>query len=137
MDKLEVKENKRLEFLENLKKRIEEQTARLRQIPMEILQQYQQQLDDLIKDLAIRMTHLVDITRSGLENLWGRLSALNPFAVLQRGYSITTKIPTKKALKDVKSVKIGDRVKTRLRKGEFISKVEKIATADDADEKSR
>lgn len=110
---------------EDLEKSIKDLTTRLKQIPAEILQQYQQELDDLIKDLALRMDRLVEITKSKLENLWGRLDALSPFAVLERGYSITTKLSDGKVLKDIKSLKTGDQIKTRLRKGEFVSRIER------------
>ena len=113
---------------EDLKNRVEELTARLKQKPAELLQQYQQGLDDLVKDLAIRIKHLVVIISHRLGNLRARLDALSPFAVLERGYSITTDLSTKKVLKDVKFLKRGDMVKTRLRKGLFVSKVERVET---------
>jgi len=109
---------------EDLKKRVEELVTRIKQYPLELLQQYEQELDDLIKDLAKSMKHIVDITQGKLENLWGKLHALSPFAVLDRGYSITTKIETKKVLKDIKELKTGDLIKTRLKKGEINSKIQ-------------
>jgi len=109
---------------EDLLKRIKEFTARLNQIPIEILQQYEQELDDLIKDLAVRMRHLIEITESSLKNVWGRLEALSPFAVLKRGYSITTGISKNTILKNINTVKLGDLIKTRLAKGVLVSKVE-------------
>ncbi len=109
---------------EDLIKSLNDLVERLNQVPQDMFQQYEQELDDIIKGLALRMKHFVDITAQKLQNIWGKLDALSPFAVLERGYSITANITTKKVLKDIKSLKSGDRVKTRLRKGSFISRVE-------------
>jgi len=49
---------------------------------------------------------------------------LSPQQVLARGYSITTDAETGKVLRDAAKIKPGQRLKTRLQKGEVRSKVE-------------
>jgi len=52
------------------------------------------------------------------------LRLLSPEQVLARGYSITTDAETGKVLRDAAKVKPGQRLKTRLQKGEIVSKTE-------------
>ena len=98
--------------------------------PLNIVQQYQQRVDDLAKGMRLRMGHIIEMSRSASSSIIGKLNSLNPFAVLERGYSITMKLPGNRVVKDVRSVKKGDRFRTRLSKGEFISKVERIEGGD-------
>jgi len=114
------------------------QEARLRQLkesyvfkqPLNIVQQYQQRVDDLTKGMRLQISHIIQISRSAAVTIIGKLNSLSPFAVLDRGYSITMKLPGNRIVKDVKSVRKGDRFRTRLRKGEFISRVERIEGGD-------
>jgi exonuclease VII large subunit len=50
---------------------------------------------------------------------------LGPEQVLGRGYSITTDVVTGKVLRQAKEAKPGQRLKTRLKAGEVLSRVEK------------
>lgn len=59
---------------------------------------------------------------AGLES---RLRLLGPEQVLARGYSITTDAATGEILRDVKQIKPGQRLRTRLKTGEVESRVEK------------
>jgi len=49
---------------------------------------------------------------------------LSPTNVLERGYAITTDAATGKVIRDAAEVKAGQRLKTRLKKGEIRSVVE-------------
>jgi exodeoxyribonuclease VII large subunit len=94
--------------------------------PLNIVMQYEQKIDDLIKDLNIRIDHLVKIRDQNFRLLSGKLDTLSPLAILARGYSITAKLPQGSILKDAGSLKSGDTVETRLGKGKFISRVEGV-----------
>lgn len=59
------------------------------------------------------------------------LGAVNPFATLGRGYSITRDIKTHHLISSIKNVQMGDEVATRLQDGWLISKVLKIKTLED------
>jgi len=50
---------------------------------------------------------------------------LSPLSILQRGYSITRKIPSLEILRDAAHVREGDRVEVRLYKGILLCGVEK------------
>jgi exodeoxyribonuclease VII large subunit len=65
------------------------------------------------------------LKRENLRQLEKRLNALGPEQVLARGYSITTDVATGKVLRDAKKIVAGQRLRTRLAKGEISSKVEK------------
>jgi exodeoxyribonuclease VII large subunit len=59
-----------------------------------------------------------------LRQLERRLNSLGPEQVLSRGYSITTDAATGKVLRDATKVKTGQKLKTRLKKGEVLSRAE-------------
>ena len=62
--------------------------------------------------------------REVLHQLEKRLNALGPEQVLARGYSITMEAATGKVLRDSDQVVSGQKLKTRLAKGEVFSRVE-------------
>jgi exodeoxyribonuclease VII large subunit len=62
--------------------------------------------------------------REPLRQLERRLNALGPEQVLARGYSITTDAASGKVLRDTAKIKAGERLKTRLAKGEVFSRAE-------------
>jgi exodeoxyribonuclease VII large subunit len=62
--------------------------------------------------------------RETLRQFEKRLDSLGPEQVLARGYSITTDAETGNVLRDATKAKIGQRLKTRLAKGEISSRVE-------------
>ncbi|MDD5496061.1 MAG: exodeoxyribonuclease VII large subunit [Candidatus Omnitrophica bacterium] len=94
--------------------------------PLNVIIQYEQLIDDLRKDMAIRIDHLVKMRRENFNLIAGKLETLSPLAILNRGYSITAKLPEDIIIKDSKSLKKGDEVVTKLGKGRFRSKVEEI-----------
>lgn len=55
-----------------------------------------------------------------------RINDLSPLAILERGYSITSKLPEKTILKETGNVSEGDRVHVLLAKGELTCVVEKM-----------
>jgi exodeoxyribonuclease VII large subunit len=54
------------------------------------------------------------------------LHTLSPLATLDRGYSITSRLPEGALLTDVAQLKSGDRLETRLARGRILSSVEEI-----------
>jgi exodeoxyribonuclease VII large subunit len=65
------------------------------------------------------------LRREALRQLERRLRALGPEQVLARGYSLTTDAATGKVLRDAAQVAVGQKMKTRLAKGEVKSTAEK------------
>ncbi len=70
-------------------------------------------------------SHHLKLRHAALRQLGKRLNALGPEQVLARGYSITMDAATGTVLRDAVQVKAGQKLKTRLAKGEVLSRVEK------------
>ncbi len=115
--------------------------------PRRKFQNWQQRLDDLHNDLSrslkqrarhsavilqhlwerlhrIRPSYFLKQRREQLRQLERRLNALGPEQVLTRGYSITMDAGTGKVLREAKKVKVGQKLKTRLKTGEILSRAE-------------
>lgn len=90
--------------------------------PLRLVEEYQQQVDELVRSLAMRGGHLVAMKRAALEQALGKLEMLSPLAVLARGYSLTLGV-TGGVLRRAEQVKVGDEVTTRLAQGAFVSRV--------------
>jgi exodeoxyribonuclease VII large subunit len=77
------------------------------------------------KRLGQTMSHSIEIQRHKVEGIFGKLESLSPLSILQRGYSITRKLPSLEILRDVVRVKEGDKVEVKLHKGILLCGVEK------------
>jgi exodeoxyribonuclease VII large subunit len=100
--------------------------ARLRQVrPKQLLKQRR----ELLKVNRQRLRELARVRfrdlKNGLAATESRLRLLGPEQVLSRGYSITMDAASGKVLRDAAQVKTGQRLKTRLQKGEVSSHAEK------------
>ena len=94
--------------------------------PLDRLQEKEQWLDELFSGLNHNMRQFMDITRERIGSLIHRLDALSPLAVLSRGYSLSMFMADGSVIKDADKVKRGDKVKTILSAGAFISSVEEV-----------
>jgi exodeoxyribonuclease VII large subunit len=88
--------------------------------------QLRQRIDDLGSGLAVRVGHMLQVSAGEVKTLSGRLRALSPLAVLERGYSITFNESDGKIVKNAATLKYGNRVETRVHKGRITSVVDKI-----------
>ncbi len=86
-------------------------------------------LDDKMNMVDITFSHRVQNFRNVLTGIEGKLIALNPRAVLERGYSIVMK--GEKVVKDSKETRISDTLDVTLHKGGLSCKVEKIKNGGD------
>jgi exodeoxyribonuclease VII large subunit len=77
------------------------------------------------KRLGQTISHSIEMQRQKVGGIFGKLGSLNPLSILQRGYSITRKLPSLQILKDVVHVKEGDKVEVKLHKGNLLCGVEK------------
>lgn len=91
--------------------------------PSVLIQQHIARITDLGRQIQIRIEHFVKLRQAEFTGAVEKLSSLSPLNILARGYSITFKMPQGEALKDIRSIKAGDTVKTRLHKGDFLSKI--------------
>jgi len=67
----------------------------------------------------------IEIQRQRVGGQLGKLNSLSPLSILQRGYSITVKLPSTQVLRDAAHVKEGDKVEVRLYRGNLFCRVEK------------
>jgi exodeoxyribonuclease VII large subunit len=109
-----------LATFENLSDRL----ARVR--PTQLLKQQRELFEQECARLAEQMKHQLRERRNQADALESRLRLLSPEQVLSRGYSITTDAGTGKVLRDASKIKPGQRIRTRLQKGEVVSKVETL-----------
>ena len=99
-------------------------TRLLRVRPKELMKQRRERLQ-------LAQKHLIEMARAQVRNCknllagaGARLQLLGPEQVFARGYSITLDAATGKVLRDAAQVKAGQRLKTRLKKGEVSSRAE-------------
>jgi len=88
------------------------------------LREHQQRVDELSVDLLRRFQGRLRQSRDELARIAGRLEALSPLAVLERGYSIVHKLPEEQIVKDAATLSLGDRVRITLAAGRAICRVE-------------
>jgi exodeoxyribonuclease VII large subunit len=79
---------------------------------------YAREVDQLQSEFVYIFQSKLDSASSELLSLAGNLDALSPLKVLQRGYSITQKLPKKVIVKDSSKLKKGDEVLVSFSKGE-------------------
>ncbi|MEX1000269.1 MAG: exodeoxyribonuclease VII large subunit [Thermodesulfobacteriota bacterium] len=79
---------------------------------------YAREVDQLQSEFVYVFQSKLHSASSELLNLAGNLDALSPLKVLQRGYSITQKLPKKVIVKDSSKLKKGDEVLVSFSKGE-------------------
>ncbi|MBI2364437.1 MAG: exodeoxyribonuclease VII large subunit [Deltaproteobacteria bacterium] len=88
------------------------------------LRENQQRLDELSVDLSRRFQERLRQLRDRLAHGIGRLDALSPLAVLDRGYSIAHKLPEERIVKDAGALSLGDRLRVTFAKGKALCRVE-------------
>lgn len=96
----------------------------LRVRPRVLWSQRRDRLSQHLQRLFKRAQYRIESWRHHLAKLNTRLRLLGPEQVLARGYSITLDAKTGQVLRDRERVKVGQRLRTRLRNGEIISAVE-------------
>lgn len=94
--------------------------------PALLIQQYKAKAIDLSRQIYVRMVHCFRLKESRLLKSIEKLSSLSPLNILSRGYSITFKIPEGQIIKDINFIKVGDKLKTRLHKGEVYSSITEV-----------
>ncbi len=92
--------------------------------PLERIRSLRSSLSGLRNRLDRMMEHSIEIRKQALKGMLGKLDSLSPLAILERGYSITRKLPLLKILKDVREVRVGDRVEVKLHRGTLLCGIE-------------
>ena len=94
--------------------------------PVTLLNQHKEKILDLARQIFVRTEHFLKLRQAGFNTAIEKLSSLSPLNILARGYSITFKMPGEEIIKDNQTLKEGDTIKTRLHKGEILSKVTEV-----------
>ena len=91
--------------------------------PTERINQYRQAIDEIKRNMLAEISHLVALHRKSLQALTGKLDALSPLAILERGYSICSRLPEGKVIRSVEDISVGDALKILFSDGEAVSEV--------------
>jgi exodeoxyribonuclease VII large subunit len=87
--------------------------------PLRRIQSDRQQLDDLARRSLSASLHRLSMEQSQVKGIQKRLEALNPLAVLSRGYAVVTKSADGQLISSVKQAGPGDELQVRVSDGEF------------------
>jgi len=113
-------------FLEHTKNRIRFASISLvRHGPRATLNELGNHLERSQQRLRFAATNVVDSRKSAFQVVAGKLHALNPLAVLERGFSVTRTLPSLAIVKDVVQVRVGEQVAVKVAKGEMVCRVER------------
>jgi len=85
--------------------------------PGDRVREYRLRIDDLSRQLELRMRESVNASRSRLDALQGKLGVLDPGSVLARGYSITTLIRDGRIVRDAAELRESDSIRIRFARG--------------------
>lgn len=99
--------------------------------PLALINQYAQRLDELLRQLQNYLKNLVREKDQTFRSWVGRLEALSPLAILERGYSLTFNARGE-LVKDIRQVGAGETLKSRLERGIVYSKVEKTQKVEES-----
>ncbi len=95
-------------------------------IPLGLTEQYGQRIDDFTARIKVILGQRLEILKEKLGASSGRLEALSPLGVLNRGYSLALKLPERTSIRDAGTLKINDSVEVIVHRGKFTSKVTEI-----------
>ncbi len=96
--------------------------------PEDVVFQKMQRLDELSRNMQAGMRYRISIHEQRLNNMRNQINALNPTAVLKRGYSICYK--DGKIIKKVSQLKALDMVQVKLAQGQFLSQVQMLGDSE-------
>ncbi|HEX9263764.1 MAG TPA: exodeoxyribonuclease VII large subunit [Candidatus Binatia bacterium] len=88
------------------------------------LRENQQRLDELSVDLLRRFQERLRQGKNRLAEAAGRMSALSPLAVLERGYCIAHKLPEERIVKSAATLAVGDLIRVTFAAGKSRCRVE-------------
>jgi exodeoxyribonuclease VII large subunit len=94
--------------------------------PAGVVRQYQQRVDDALERAALHARHRLARLGDRVRERAARLGALDPYAVLARGYSLTTDAASGRLVTDAATLERDRPVRTRVHRGAFVSRVERI-----------
>jgi len=97
--------------------------------PSQLIENFKLLVIEEKRKLIQNLRHILQIKRQDLLRVVGKLDSLSPLSILQRGYSITRKLPSLKILRRSSDVEEGDKVEVTLHEGSLLCGVEKTKEA--------
>jgi exodeoxyribonuclease VII large subunit len=94
--------------------------------PKERINYNRQILDNLTYSLNLNFNNYFSLTKSKLDANIGKLSALDPRAILNRGYTMTLKLPEESLVSTVRVTNKDEKLKIILKDGEVKCRVEEV-----------
>jgi exodeoxyribonuclease VII large subunit len=94
--------------------------------PLQRIEHMRSEVGQFMRQAEQRVLHGLELRRQTLRGVMGKLDALSPLAILQRGYSITRKLPSLRILREATEVRSGEKVEVRLFRGVLICDVERV-----------
>jgi exodeoxyribonuclease VII large subunit len=92
--------------------------------PSKSAERFKLKIEQLKNTLQFSLNRYIDKKRSHLRELTSGLAAMNPSAILARGYSITRVLPEKSIVRDPDSVFLDQQLEITLQKGFLTCRVE-------------
>jgi len=93
-------------------------------IPVQI-SQMRKEIANLDQRCTISIQHLLRARADRFGAALAELNALSPLSILQRGYSVCSRYPSKEVIRNSNQVKVGDKVEIKLASGDIICEVER------------
>jgi exodeoxyribonuclease VII large subunit len=93
---------------------------------LDLIAQRAQRADELLRRLLKEIKNYFDSKKKSLSLVSGKLNALSPLAVLERGFSVTRKLPEMEIIKDAGSLRLKDEIEVRFFRGKVEAEVKKI-----------
>jgi exodeoxyribonuclease VII large subunit len=87
--------------------------------PLRRIQTDRQRLDEFARRELSALQHRLALDGSRLKGIERRLEALNPLAVLGRGYALVTRQADGKLVSQVSQAKAGEEIRIRVHDGDF------------------
>lgn len=96
--------------------------------PMVLVERNAERVAGLQQRLQLAMKRKTELSMGEVGALAGRLDAINPLAVLARGYSLTSKADgqSRVLVTESQALEVGDEIETRLSQGKVTSRVTRI-----------
>ncbi len=93
---------------------------------LDLIAQKAQRADELLRGLLKEIKNYFDSKKKSLSLVSGKLNALSPLAVLERGFSVTRKLPEMEIIKNAGSLRIKDEIEVKFYRGKIEAQVKKI-----------
>jgi exodeoxyribonuclease VII large subunit len=94
--------------------------------PLERLIKQRHEMNQRYERLSQQMGMGLQLRQKLLEKWVGKLDALSPFAILDRGYSIARRLPLMTLIKDAGDLQRGDLIHLTLHRGALVSRIEEV-----------